>query len=320
MPAQRRRVRRVLRRLGTGVVLAVCLVSLVACAQMVRHSGKDLLQPPPEAALRMASYNVHYIVLGAAEGAWSVADWDRRKEPLDRAFKELDADLVAFQEMESFQRGSDGSVNLARDWLLARNPGFAATHHGDWRQDPQTQPIFYRTDRLEALEEGWFFFSDTPDVIYSRTFNGSWPAFASWARFRDLSTGSELRVVNVHFEFKSGSNRRLSAALVAERFSGPLAAGERVVLVGDVNARLGSATHEILEAGGWTFLPTAGATYHFNRGLNLFGAIDHIALAGPMTAAAPPVVLRRKFSGEWPTDHYPVVADVILQSGSEAEG
>lgn len=320
MPAPPSRIRSGLRRLATGALLAMGLLSLVACAQMVRHSGSDPMRPPPDAALRIASYNVHYIVLGAAEGAWSVADWDRRKEPLDRAFKELDADLVAFQEMESFQRGSDGSVNLARDWLLARNPGFAATHHGDWRQDPQTQPILYRTDRLEALEEGWFFFSDTPDVIYSRTFNGSWPAFASWARFRDLSTGSELHVVNVHFEFKSGSNRRLSAALVAERLSGPLASGERVVLAGDLNALLGTRTHNILEDAGWAFPRTSGATYHFNRGLNLFGAIDHIALAGPMTAVAPPVVLRRKFSGEWPTDHYPVVADVILQSGSGPEG
>ncbi|ABV94729.1 hypothetical protein Dshi_2996 [Dinoroseobacter shibae DFL 12 = DSM 16493] len=294
----------------TGLVLAL---GLVACTQLVRNSGAETLPPRPEGALRLASYNVHYIVLGRAEGAWSRGDWERRKGPLNAAFKALEADLVGFQEMESFLRGSDGSVNLARDWLLAQNPGFAATHHGDWRDTPQTQPIFYRADRLEALEEGWFFFADTPDVIYAPTFNGSFPAFASWARFRDRVTGRVFRVVNVHFEFRSISNRRLSAALVADRFAPALAAGERVVLLGDINARLGSATHGILEDAGWTFLPVAGATYHFNRGLNLFGAIDHIALAGPMDAAGPPVVLRTRFPGEWPTDHYPVVADILLE-------
>jgi endonuclease/exonuclease/phosphatase family metal-dependent hydrolase len=307
-PERRGWVRVVKLCLGAGLLLV-----LVACTQLVRNSGAAALAPRAEDTLRVASYNVHYIVLGQVEGPWSVADWDRRKGPLDAAFKALGADLIGFQEMESFSRGSDGSVNLARDWLLARNPGFAATHHGDWRAAPQTQPIFYRADRLEALEEGWFFFSDTPDVIYSRTFNGSFPAFASWARFRDRATGRAFRVVNVHFEFSSRSNRQLSAALVAARLAPALAAGERVVLLGDLNARLGAATHRILEDAGWTFLPTRGATYHFNRGLNLFGAIDHIALAGPMAARGAPVVLRTKFRGEWPTDHYPVVADVVLE-------
>lgn len=128
----------------TGLVLAL---GLVACTQLVRNSGAETLPPRPEGALRLASYNVHYIVLGRAEGAWSRGDWERRKGPLNAAFKALEADLVGFQEMESFLRGSDGSVNLARDWLLAQNPGFAATHHGDWRDTPQTQPIFYRADR-----------------------------------------------------------------------------------------------------------------------------------------------------------------------------
>lgn len=288
------------------------ILILVACTQLVRNSGSETLAPRTEGALRLATYNVHYIVLTQAEGPWSVGDWGRRKAPLDAAFKALDADLVAFQEMESFFRGSDGSVNLARDWLLARNPGYAATHHGDWREVPQTQPIFYRTDRLEVLEEGWFFFSDTPDVIYSRTFNGSFPAFASWALFRDRDSGAAFRAINVHFEFSSRSNRQLSAQLVADRMAPALAAGERAVLLGDVNARLGSATHGILEEAGWTFLPTQGATYHFNRGLNLFGAIDHIALAGPLEAAGAPVVLRQKFVGEWPTDHHPVLADIHL--------
>ncbi|WP_424976306.1 endonuclease/exonuclease/phosphatase family protein [Dinoroseobacter sp. S124A] len=301
-----------MRRVLKGLVFGLVGLALAACAQVWRHSGTASLAGAPADALRLASYNVHYIVLSQADGPWSRGDWERRKRPLDAAFKALDADLVAFQEMESFQNGSDGSVNLARDWLLAENPGYAATHHGDWRQVPQTQPIFYRADRLAPLDEGWFFFSDTPDVIYSRTFNGSWPAFASWARFRDLQSGEELRVVNVHFEFKSGSNRRLSAALVGERLAAPLAAGERVMLVGDLNARLGATTVEILEAAGWDFLPVAGATYHFNRGLNLFGAIDHIALAGPVAALGPPVVLRQQFEGEWPTDHYPLVADLAL--------
>ncbi|MEJ6402115.1 endonuclease/exonuclease/phosphatase family protein [Yoonia sp. 2307UL14-13] len=293
------------------IIFLVTLLALTACVQHIRNSGSSALPSRVADTLRIATYNVHYIWLGRATGPWSVGDWERRKGPLDQAFKALDADVVAFQEMESFARGSDGSVNLTLDWLLENNPGYGAAAVGDWEVFPSTQPIFYRADRLSAVDQGWFFFSDTPDVIYSRTFNGSFPAFASWAAFV-RADGRRFRVVNVHFEYSSGSNRLLSAELVADRIGPWVADGETVFLVGDLNARLGAPTVEILEGAGLTFAPVQGSTYHFNRGINLFGAIDHIAVTEGADLARAPVVLREKFAGEWPTDHYPVIADYRL--------
>jgi len=87
-------------------------------------------------------------------------------DPTAQVLREGGAELVAFQVTESFCRG-DGRVNLARDDLLAALPEFAAAASGDWRSFPSTQPIFYRRDRLLLLDEGWFFLSDTPDVIFA---------------------------------------------------------------------------------------------------------------------------------------------------------
>ena len=286
--------------------LIVALALLLGCGPQ-----SAALAPAPPQTVRIATQNVHYIVLGAQTGAWSVGDWEERKVSLDAAFKAIAPDIIGFQEMESFQRGDDGSVNLARDWLLAQNPGYAAGASGDWRTFPSTQPIFYRTDRFTLLDQGWFFFSDTPDVIYSRTFDGSYPAFASTVRLRDRD-GTILTVVNVHFEYRSGSNRLASARLVADRIAPLIAAGERVVLIGDLNALRGSRTAGILKDAGLSFLPVAGSTYHLNRGINLFGAIDHIAIAGPIAPEGPPQVLRRQFAGRWPSDHYAVVADLRM--------
>jgi len=86
-------------------------------------------------------------------------------------------------------------------------------------------------------------------------------------------------------------------------------ADEDIFVVGDFNARRGAETLRIVSDTGVTFAPVAGSTYHLNRGLNLFGAIDHIGYWGSMTVSAGPFVLRDKFEGEWPTDHYPVVVD-----------
>lgn len=301
-----------LKKLFKGIAgLILVLITIVGC-QQVRNSGSD---PVPDAApqtLRLASYNVHYIVLGRATGPWSVADWDRRKGPLDQAFKTVDADVMAFQEMESFGGGSQGRVNLTLDWLLDNNSGYAAAAVGPVDQFPSTQPILYRTDRLEAVDQGWFFFSDTPDVIYARTFNGSYPAFASWAQFRDRDTGAVFRVVNLHTDYASLSNRQQSVALVANRIAPWIEDGEALFVMGDFNARLGSPILQLLGDLGVEYAPVQGSTFHFNRGLNLFGAIDHIGYVGGPQLVGGPFVLREQFDGEWPTDHYPVAADFNL--------
>lgn len=292
------------------VVLAIAAaIAVVACTP--QHQTP--IEKAPENSLRVGTYNVHYIILQKETGAWSVGDWERRKGPLNAAFKTLQADLVAFQEMESFGGRSGSDSNLILDWLLSQNPDFKAAAVGDPAVFPSTQPILYRVSRLQLLSQDWFFFSDTPDVIYSRTFNGSYPAFASLAKFEDRATGKTFHAVNVHFEYKSRSNRIKSAALVVERVAPLIAAGEKVVFLGDLNARQGAATQNILIEMGLTFLDVKGSTYHLNRGLNLFGAIDHIGLSDGISPVGLPTVIRQKFDGEWPTDHYPVIADIQLK-------
>ena len=293
-------------------VSAFLVLSLVVACQDFRNGQGPSLSEAPIGALRLATYNVHYITTLDETGRWSVAGWEARKEPMDRAFKAIGADVVAFQEMETFTGNDDDSVNLTRTYLLERNPGFAAAAIGDWREFPSTQPIFYRRERLVLLDQGWFFFSETPDIIYSRTFNGSYPAFASRAKFRDRSSGDAFRVVNVHTDFRSRENRRRSVALIAARIGPWIAAGETVFLAGDLNARHGSDLHGVLEETGLAFVRIDGATYHLDRGLNLFGAIDHIGYSGGARSVGDAVVVRETFGDVWPTDHYPVVADFTL--------
>lgn len=300
--------RRVLRFFG---LLLSVLILAVAC-QDIRNGGVADVGLVRTDSVRLATLNVHYIDMRADGGRWSREGWEARKTSLDAAFKAVGADLFAFQEMETFSGGNDDSVNLARSYLLERNRDYAAAAMGDWRAFPSTQPILYRRDRFVVLDQGWFFFSETPDAIYSRTFNGSYPAFASWARFKEIDTGAAFRVVNLHTDYASRENRRRSVALVAERVAPWIAAGETVFVAGDLNARLGSGLYEVLEAVGLTFVPVDGATYHLDRGLNLFGAIDHIAFAGAALVGGP-VVVRERFGNVWASDHYPMFADFRLR-------
>ena len=299
-----------LMRIALSAVALILL--LIGCVQVMNGSGPASLTAPAKDSLRIATYNVHYIVTTRETGAWSMGDWDRRKGPLDLAFKKIGADVMGFQEMESFAGGSASSFNLTLDWLLANNPDYGPAAVGNPEAFPSTQPILYRKSRLNLLDQGWFFFSETPDVIYSPTFNGSYPAFASWALFEDRTAGAAFRVVNLHTDFSSWTNRRRSMELVSERIAPWIEAGETLFVLGDFNARSGSPTLQIVEEAGVRFPAVRGSTYHFNRGLNLFGAIDHIGLVGGAAPLGEPFVLREKFDGEWPTDHYPVLLDVVL--------
>lgn len=71
----------------------------------------------------------------------------------------------------------------------------------------------------------------------------------------------------------------------------------------------GWKAHAIIDDVGLDFVPVAGSTYHFDRGLHLLGAIDHIAAGGDIEPVGHAQVLRGRIDGEWPSDHYPVVAD-----------
>lgn len=292
------------RAFGVIALLVAVLGGIVAC-----NSLPEPVAAPREDALRIATYNVHYIILNQQSGPWSVGDWERRKGPLQSAFRALEADIVGFQEMESFARGRN-DVNLTLDFLLDQNPDYRAAAVGDPAEFPSTQPIFYRPDTLTLRDQGWFFFSDTPDVIYSRTFNGSWPAFTSWAEFADRN-GTVFRVYNLHTEYRSASNRRLSVELVADRIAAP-EARMPVFVIGDFNAIQGSRTLGILEQAGITFHSPRGSSFHFNRGINLFPAIDHLGTTDGIERVGEVFALRRRFDGEWPADHYPVVGDFHL--------
>jgi len=305
-------VRYLIRKLALAIVFVLTMLLFIAGCQLIRNSKGPGLPPAAKQALRVATYNVHYIRLNNKTATWGTDHWEKRKKPLDAVFKSLKADFVAFQEMESFSHTNQDSKNLTRSWLTANNPEYSVTAIGPWQSFPSTQPIFYRHNRLEVLDQGWFFFSETPDEIYSRTFNGSYPAFASWAQFKDTVSLREFFVINVHLDFSSRENRERSVALTVERIKPWIVQGEVVLLLGDLNARFGSSLHKSFQNSGLKFAPITGSTYHFNRGINLFGAIDHIGHTSNIVRISDPVVVREKFGHTWATDHYPVVVDFQL--------
>ncbi len=280
---------------------------LAACKSKHEVSAESLDRSHPIDAIRFASFNIHYIAAGQKK-----LDWDNRKHAVVKSLREIDADIIAFQEMETFAGGSFNRENRQLDWITQHFSQYRAGAFGDASVYPGTQPILYRHERFEQLDQGFFFFSDTPEVIYSRTFNGSWPAFCSWSLLKDKQTGESFTVFNVHFEYKSMSNRSKSAKLVSQRIRPLVANGQTVVLLGDTNAPGFTPTMRTLKNIPLQLAPSAGATFHLNRGWHLIPAIDHVLYSAPFRQLGRTRLWRNNYDGVWPTDHYPVSVDLIV--------
>lgn len=299
--------------LSRSIIMVILCLGLMACA-----SGKG---PTPSAlkataqsdteSLRVATFNIHYLHVTEK----GLSKWEDRRKAVTAMIGDISPDIIAFQEMESFGGGHSRNENIQLDWVLSQHPSFKAAAYSDNAGVyPITQPILYRSELFDFVEQGFFFFSDTPDVIYSRTFNGSYPAFCSWATLREKSSGKSFTVFNMHTDFSSGSNRIKSIDLIAERIKPRIEAGDSVLLVGDLNASNRSKIAKTLKSIPLQFVPDAGTTFHFNRGVNLTPAIDHILHTPQFTPTGKVTVWRKKYEDKWPGDHYPVTADLIFKN------
>jgi endonuclease/exonuclease/phosphatase family metal-dependent hydrolase len=295
----------------------VVMTYLTFCAALI---GCTPLSPTPQdpwvpervpGSLRLASHNVHFIRTDRRSGAWSLADWDRRKEALDATFKALDADIIAFQEMVSMGATEDRSVNLAQEFLQARNPDYAIAATGDWKVFPTRQPIFYRKDRLALLDQGWFYFDDPSEVAHETSLSEFWIYYCSWAKFSDRQ-GRAFYVYNLHFHYHDPNRREIAAQVLAQHIAPALERGVPVFAMGDTNALSDGLTVHILRKAGLKISEAVGATFHFNAGLGLYGAIDRIGSTVQIEQTGGPWVVRQQFDGDWPSDHYPIVADFRL--------
>jgi len=111
--------------------------------------------------------------------------------------------------------------------------------HGGSRDEHSA--LFYDARRFELLGWDQFWLSDTPDEIGSTTWGNEISRLVVWARLQDLATGTELAVVNTHFDHQSAPARLRSAESVVDLIEGDELDGLPVIVTGDFNANAGES-------------------------------------------------------------------------------
>jgi endonuclease/exonuclease/phosphatase family metal-dependent hydrolase len=255
------------------------------------------------------SFNIRYDNPADGEDAWP-----KRRGRAASVIRFHRADLVGLQE---------ALPNQIAD-LEAALPGFA--WFGDGRsaeRDGEHCAVLYREDRLELLEQGTFWLSETPDEAGSRSWDAALPRIATWGRFRDRRSGATFFFFNTHFDHRGEVARRESAALLVRRVAEIAGPDAPAVLTGDFNVTPDSEPYRVLTGAGAPRLvdamtvsrsPHHGPTSSWN-GFDAVAPdrrIDFVFVR-PTVEVRQHGILSDRFDGDrFPSDHLPVLAEVVL--------
>lgn len=234
-------------------------------------------------------------------------------------------DVIGLQEA---QRGNLGAYrkHLPR-YALVRGPRYGNTIPHDFNA------ILYDPERLGLLGSGGFWLSETTDR-HSRSWETRVARSATWALFNVFGTDISILHLNTHLDHVSALARREGSKLIVRRIveiSEHTNLEPPIVVTGDFNSRPGSPTYRYFTESGFsdTYLAAGNAeganTFHAFRGAHYRDAhpgrgprrIDWILLKDPGRHLGTKAhrIIRDESSGLFPSDHYPILAELVPEEG-----
>jgi endonuclease/exonuclease/phosphatase family metal-dependent hydrolase len=279
-------------------VLLCCLLHCLLIAQIA--SAQKATAP-----LRVATYNLRLNV--ASDG---VNAWPNRKEMVKNLVRYHDFDVFGTQE------GFRGQLND-----VAELTEYAFVGHGrdDGKEAGEHSAIFYKKSRLKMLQTGDFWLSQTPDKP-----SKGWDAtccnrICTWAKFQDLKTKQEFYFFSAHFDHEGVEARRQSGKLMVQKMQ-EIAKNDPVICVGDFNStpdteQIKTMQALLRDAFQVTKQPPYGpvGTFQgFKLDAPLQDRIDYVFMSKQFDVRDY-AVLTDSMRGLYPSDHFPVLVNVVLK-------
>lgn len=258
--------------------------------------------------ITVMSYNIRLDT--SADG---INAWPYRKDAVAQMIgPKYEGDIIGLQEV----------LKRQLDDIQARLPDYAWVGVGrdDGRDRGEYSPIFYRTDRFRLLATNTFWLSETPELPGSRSWDAAITRVVTWARFEDLSSGGQLMFFNTHFDHRGEQARVESSQLLLNRLVG-IAGDTPFILTGDLNVQESEQAYKVLadsnlldDARYVSETGHQGPTASFNDWEALRPAesrIDYI-FVGSGIGVLNHRILDDRYDGRFPSDHLPVVSDIVV--------
>ena len=222
--------------------------------------------------------------------------------------------------------GLQEAKNSQLKYVESALPEYAAYAVGrsNGKRGGESCPVLYRKDRFGMIDSGTFWFSDTPSVAGSKDWGNMPPRICSWIHLAETKTGHGLYVYNVHLDHMSQNSRAKSVELLAHKIA-TRPTNDPFIVMGDFNMEIQNPAMQWLNRIG-IGKPRLASTdvwqsIHPNRpvgtrqGFDGKGSgphIDHIRVSSNLHAMDARIDTHSR-NGRYPSDHFPVVANIRIE-------
>lgn len=286
------------------LIFTLCLFALA-----VLNTADAEAAPTPGTDLKVMSFNLRYANL-KDEGNL----WEERREIIFDLLKEQKPDVIGTQE----------GLKRQIDDLLEALPEYEAfgVARSDGKTEGEHSKIFYNRRRFKREDGETFWFSDTPEKIGSKSWGNTVVRICTWVRLKEKSTGRRFYVYNLHIDHESQPSRERSVKLLLERIRSRKHP-DPVLVTGDFNAGEDNPAVEAMIADtGLDLRDTfrvahpdekVAGTFNGFQGRTDGEKIDYV-FASPEFQVRKAVILRTNRDGRYPSDHFPITADLRLST------
>lgn len=282
-------------------ILAYCIFSVTAIVAQT---------------ITVASYNIRY---KNSEDSIRGNGWERRCQVI--------CDLINWEQPLVW--GGQEVLNIQLTDLLNGLDNY--DYIGVGRDDGQTlgeyAPIFYHKDKVQLMESGYFWLSETPEKP-SLGWDAACKRICTWGHFRLQDSQQEFLFYNLHMDHVGITARSEAAKLVMERIE-TADSHLPTILTGDFNVDQENEVYSIFTQSGLLTDAYTSArmrfaengTFHgYHSERYTTGRIDHIFVTTDITVDAYATHTDAYWTAEsngknklrLPSDHYPVFARIVL--------
>ncbi len=276
--------------------MVVRLLGMLWLAGCLLPSALVAQDSPP---LRVVTYNIRYANPGDGPDVWS--------NRVDAVSSFLDQQDIAGLQEVTFEQLQD---------LRQRLGDFDAYGVGrdDGKQGGEHAAIFYRRERLESVEQGTFWLSESPEQVGVAGWDAALPRTCTWMVLRDKVSGASMLVANTHFDHRGAVARAESGKLVL-RLLRERAGDLPVILLGDFNCEADSDPYRGLTADDYLVdarsasktAPTGpNSTWNGFQEIEAGKVIDHIFIHGGLDVLALATLDPKTAAARFASDHLPV--------------
>ena len=222
--------------------------------------------------------------------------------------------------IEQYLPDSVGVQEATGKWMriLSENLGAYAAigEHRDEDAESEYSAIFYLKDKFNLLDSGTIWLSDTPEVKYTKYEESGCTRIATWVVLENKETGEAFVHINTHLDHMSDNARVMQVKVLSGKIAELKEAGYPIVCTGDFNAQPTTTVYATVME---TLVDSKDIATNSDEGITAHGYGKHEDYsAGPIdyvfvsenVEVDTYKIIRNTAKNMYPSDHYPVVADV----------